>query len=112
MGGAAAVAGPEVGHKAESLMPEGFCDAAFESFVREGPDDFGELAMLQEIVDVPMELLMPTEVAVDPGRNAAQGGADIGVAAIGEVDCAQASDFDGLRGFEADEEDVGAGSDG
>ncbi len=90
------------------MLLEGVGDSAFESFVGEGPDDFGELAVLQEIVDVPVEFLATTEVAADPGPKAAQRGADVGVAACVEVNCAQSSDFDCLRGFESDEEDVGA----
>ena len=65
--------------------------------------------MLQEVVEVPVEFLLLTEVSVHPGANAAQGGADICVAACIEVDFAQSSDFDVLWGFESDQEDVGAG---
>ena len=85
-------------------------DSAFKSFVREGRDDIEELAMLQEIVDVPVKLLLLAEVSVHPGRQAAQGGADVGVAAGGEVDYAQSSNLDGLWRIESDEEDVGAGA--
>ena len=41
VGGAAAVAGAEAWYRGQALLLEGVGDAAFESFVGEGPEDFG-----------------------------------------------------------------------
>ena len=65
--------------------------------------------MSQQIIDVPMQLLVTPTVAAHSGAEAAEGGANIGVPAGGKVDCAQSSDFYDFRVFEFDEEDVGAG---
>lgn len=88
VGGAAAVAGAEFGDGGQALVSEGVGDAAFEAFVGESPDDFGELALLNQVVDVPVEFLFVVEVAAHAGAEAVEGGADIGIGTGGEVDCA------------------------
>ena len=62
--------------------------------------------MSQQIIDVPVELLAAAGVASHSGADPAEGGADVGVPAGGKVDCAQSSDFNGFRVFEANQEDV------
>ncbi len=73
VGGAAAIAGPKAWHRAEALKSKGVGYSAFQVFVGEGPYDFGDSALLQEVVDVPAEFLVASKVAVDPGREAIQG---------------------------------------
>ena len=112
MGGAFAVAGAEAFGGGQALLPEDVGDSAFKAFFGKRPDHFGEPAFLQQIIDVPAQFFASAHVAPYPGGETAQGGADVGVIPRGKVDCAQASDLDYVWGFEADEEDVGAGGGG
>lgn len=88
VGGASAVASAEAGDGGKASLLQDVGDAAFQALVGFGPDDFGKVRPLQQVVDVPVELFVATEVAVDSGGDAVQGGADVGVGVCGKVDCA------------------------